>query len=55
MVDSLRTMTAEQKAVLDQLIETQGKSMQELRKEIHRHGNSDEPVMQEIDDIVRKR
>ncbi len=54
-VNTLCTMTAEQKAVLDQLVESQGKSIQELRKEMNRHGSEDEPVIQEIDEIVRRR
>jgi hypothetical protein len=55
MVNKLCVMTAEQKAVLNQLVETQGKSIQELRKEIHQPNSSDEPVIQEIDEIVHGR
>jgi cell division septum initiation protein DivIVA len=55
MVNNLRAMAAEQKTVIDQLVETQEKNIQELRKESRRRESSDEPVIQEIDEIVRRR
>jgi septal ring factor EnvC (AmiA/AmiB activator) len=55
MVNNLCAMTAEQKAVLDQLVATQEKGRQELKKEILRQESSDELVIQEIDEIVRRR
>jgi hypothetical protein len=56
MVNKLCTLTAEQKAALDHLAETQGRSIQELKKEIHqRSQESDEPVVHEIEELVRRR
>jgi septal ring factor EnvC (AmiA/AmiB activator) len=55
MVNNLCIMTAEQKAVLDQLVATQEKGRHEFKKEIHPQESSDELVIQEIDEIVRRR
>ncbi len=53
-INTLCTITEEQKALLDQLVETHGKNIQELRKEIHQRESVEEPVFQEIDEIVRR-
>jgi DNA repair ATPase RecN len=53
MVNKLCTMAAEQKAALDQLVESQSKSKQDLKKEIHRQ--DDEPAFHEIEELVRRR
>lgn len=52
MVNKLCMMTAEQKTVIDHLVETQGKSLQGLKREIHQQDDDNEPVIQEIDEIV---
>jgi DNA repair ATPase RecN len=51
MVSKLCSMTAEQKAALDQLVEAQQRSIQQLRKEIHERGESEGPAIHEIDDL----
>jgi hypothetical protein len=55
MVNRLCTMTAEQKAAFDQLVETQQKSIQDLRKEIRHRADSEEQAIHEIDELVRGR
>jgi hypothetical protein len=55
MVNQLCNMSAAQKAALDQLTQVQQKSVQELRAEIHRKAEPEEPAIHEIDDLFRRR
>jgi len=56
MVNRLCTMTADQKSALDHLVETQGESIQELKKEIRTRSQEEEgSPIHEIEDLVRRR
>ncbi|MDD1673651.1 MAG: hypothetical protein LUP99_04495 [Methanomicrobiales archaeon] len=56
MVNRLYTMTAEQKNALEHLIETHGKAIEDLKKDVYRkEQDSNESAIQEIEELVRRR